>query len=226
MRSVDFSQRDLAQMEERGITPEALLSQLRLFREGISPLLLESPATLGNGIRRIERDSEPLYLKAFHEAASGGRFSKFVPASGAATRMFQVPLRWLHEGIPDESGDPQLRLFSSAIGEVLPFTRSWRAISERGTSAFPLWNRPEGSSLLLTGEGSPWQRVQGSPSLSSLQRRPQNPSGGAHGRGLPPCYRWQRKARLHLTLSESSVDQAKELARERLPLHRTGFTLK
>lgn len=91
MRSVDFSQRDLAQMEERGITPEALLSQLRLFREGISPLLLESPATLGNGIRRIERDSEPLYLKAFHEAASVGASASSSPPPVRRPECFRFP---------------------------------------------------------------------------------------------------------------------------------------
>ena len=225
MRSVDFSQRDLAQMEERGITPEALLSQLRLFREGISPLLLESPATLGNGIRRIERDSEPLYLKAFHEAASGGRFSKFVPASGAATRMFQVPLRWLHEGIPDESGDPQLRLFSSAIGEgCFPFHPLMEShLRERNLPpSLSLWNEaPERFlSLLLTGEGLalaespkallPFHLYSDGPRTPLEEHMEEASRLVTDGNG---------KARLHLTLSESSVDQAKALARERLPLY-------
>jgi len=225
MRSVDFSQRDLAQMEERGITPEALLSQLRLFREGISPLPLESPATLGKGIRKIERGSEPLYLEAFQKAAAGGRFSKFVPASGAATRMFQTPLRWLHEGIPEESDDSQLKLFSSAIGEgCFPFHPLMESLlRERNLPpSLSLWNdAPERFlSLLLTEEGLtlaerpkallPFHLYDNGPRTPLEEHMEEASRLVIDGNGI---------ARLHLTLSENSVDQAKALARERLALY-------
>jgi len=47
------------------------------------------PCTVGDGIRRIGEDEAGELLELQREAAERGRFEKFVPASGAATRMFR-----------------------------------------------------------------------------------------------------------------------------------------
>lgn len=66
--------------------------QLALLTSPPPPIRLARPATVGDGIRQIAHGDEARLIALAEEAAARGRFLKFVPASGAATRMFQAPL--------------------------------------------------------------------------------------------------------------------------------------
>ena len=83
-----FHPEDLSRLRERGMDPEALARQLDLFRSPPGHLQITRPATVGDGIRRIEPSERQALRGEFEAGKSQGRFSKFVPASGAATRMF------------------------------------------------------------------------------------------------------------------------------------------
>jgi len=84
-----LSASDIEHIRARGTTEEKVLRQIDLCRLGAVTVTLERPATVGDGIIRVaEEDRES--LAALHdEAARAGRVLKFVPASGAATRMFR-----------------------------------------------------------------------------------------------------------------------------------------
>ncbi len=91
-----FTVADLRQMEELGIDPEEAARQVELFRNPPPFLRVVRPCTPGDGIRAIF-DSDHGRLLAFHEeAVRQGRIGKFVPASGAASRMFEILLEDLH----------------------------------------------------------------------------------------------------------------------------------
>ncbi len=63
--------------------------QLKLFYSGVKVPVLAKPCKVGDGIY-VLKDIEFSELLIFHnEAAMAGRLIKFVPASGAASRMFQ-----------------------------------------------------------------------------------------------------------------------------------------
>lgn len=67
-----------------------ILAQLETFEKGIPYLKLIKPCTIGDGIHVIDEDEEHTDLiSAFNDAAEEGRIIKFVPASGAASRMFK-----------------------------------------------------------------------------------------------------------------------------------------
>jgi len=71
------------------ISPSSIEEQLKLFYSGVNIPVLAKPCIVGDGIHRIN-DMEIDELLVFHnEAANAGRLIKFVPASGAASRMFQ-----------------------------------------------------------------------------------------------------------------------------------------
>ena len=94
MSATGFTKADERQLADRGISIAEASRQLDLF--GAPPRYAElvRPCTIGDGIERI-REAELPELKAAHaEAARAGRFLKFVPASGAATRMFEALLRF------------------------------------------------------------------------------------------------------------------------------------
>jgi len=84
-----FDKSDLEQIRARGIAVERALSQLETLRKGVPPIHLDRPCTAGDGITVLPQGEIERLAATYGEAARWGRATKFVPASGAATRMFQ-----------------------------------------------------------------------------------------------------------------------------------------
>ncbi|MBI2213371.1 MAG: DUF4301 family protein [Acidobacteria bacterium] len=81
---------DVEELARRGIALEEASRQYDLLRES-SPIVqrLGRPARVGDGIRRLSGHAVTELVDVAERARRGGRVSKFVPASGAASRMFQ-----------------------------------------------------------------------------------------------------------------------------------------
>jgi hypothetical protein len=90
MGSFSFSDRDLKQIREMGLTPEKALSQIESFKKGFPFARLNRPCTAGDGIHLLSRSDLSTYAESYSEAELSGRAMKFVPASGAASRMFKA----------------------------------------------------------------------------------------------------------------------------------------
>ena len=81
---------DLAQLQRLGLTPERVQEQINHFKEGFPKSQLDAAATPDNNGIRCLTDKEILrYEKQYRTLARGKKILKFVPASGAATRMFK-----------------------------------------------------------------------------------------------------------------------------------------
>ncbi len=86
-----FSTDDLNLINAKGISKEQLDSQLKRFETGFPYLELQSTARVGDGIMSLNSDEEEQAIARWHQyLADGGDVSKFVPASGAASRMFKA----------------------------------------------------------------------------------------------------------------------------------------
>ena len=85
----NFTNEEISQITSHGLSVEDVNNQLYLLN-GFStkPKLLKA-ATIGDGIIRFDEVEEEKYLKKFNEEEAKHEFVKFVPASGAATRMFK-----------------------------------------------------------------------------------------------------------------------------------------
>lgn len=85
---------DVEELARRGIPLEEASRQFDLLRDP-APMVqrLSRPARAGDGIRRLTGHALTELVDAAESAARGGRVSKFVPASGAASRMFQTLTR-------------------------------------------------------------------------------------------------------------------------------------
>ena len=68
---------------------EQILDQISMFEKGIPFLNLVKLCTIGDGIQVIDEEEYDELISEFKDAADKGRFTKFVPASGAASRMFK-----------------------------------------------------------------------------------------------------------------------------------------
>ena len=85
-----FTTKDLDLFKQRNVTVEQIENQLKAFQTGFPFLKLVSAATVGNGILRMTEIDENHYESLWNEyLTTDGNILKFVPASGAASRMFK-----------------------------------------------------------------------------------------------------------------------------------------
>lgn len=91
--NIRFTDADRLQMGAMGIDPAQVLAQIGIFHKSSVSIRLNRPCTLHDGVRKIDGALAEKYLELHGRAAAEGRFMKFVPASGAATRMFHSLLQ-------------------------------------------------------------------------------------------------------------------------------------
>ncbi len=82
-------------MKTMGVDSREASRQLELFRNPPAPAELVRPAKVGDGIHRLTSTQKKKALGNYRKAALKGRFSKFVPASGAASRMFHLLMKFV-----------------------------------------------------------------------------------------------------------------------------------
>ncbi len=96
-----ITKQDLHQLEQKGITTEQVNNQLKQHKTGFPYADIQRSATPGDGIIIIKKEDESKYNDLFINAIDNGLdICKFVPASGAATRMFKDLFSFLET--PDE----------------------------------------------------------------------------------------------------------------------------
>ncbi|HSS78565.1 MAG TPA: DUF4301 family protein [Thermoanaerobaculia bacterium] len=84
-----FTPRDRQQMSAMGLSPREAARHVALFRNPPPYTRVLRPCRPGDGIRTLPETGQPALLARYEAAARRGRIGKLVPASGAATRMFQ-----------------------------------------------------------------------------------------------------------------------------------------
>ena len=84
-----FNQKDLKQIRAKGIHIDEINQQIKHFNQGFPPSDITMPATCGKGIKALTEGDELHYLDVFLANAPDFSISRFIPASGAATRMFK-----------------------------------------------------------------------------------------------------------------------------------------
>lgn len=86
-----LNESDYKTLSERGITPAQLQEQVDRFATGFPYLKIYDSARPGEGITVLSSDEEEAAVKRWNEfLTDGGSVTKFVPASGAASRMFKA----------------------------------------------------------------------------------------------------------------------------------------
>ncbi|MDY6990157.1 MAG: DUF4301 family protein [Thermodesulfobacteriota bacterium] len=88
-----FSEEDIKVMELMGISLKDVESQIEMFKKGAPYLKLDRPCTIGDGIRSMPEEEAGRLVALFQDLGPKRGLAKFVPASGAASRMFKILLR-------------------------------------------------------------------------------------------------------------------------------------
>jgi len=133
MDQLTFNEKDMQQIKALGITERKVHSQIAFFKHGVVFQKLIRPCRIGDGILKVSEHEFPELLNKHQEGAHKGRFLKFVPASGAASRMFDAltkalrsDSRLLREEITGkaEAGDQEAKEVLSFVDGIKRFAFS------------------------------------------------------------------------------------------------------
>ena len=113
---MSLSKKDIEQLKNHGLTLEKIYNQLKTFSEGIPFVKIVTAASIGNGIETISENDQKKLIEYYDTKKDALDIVKFVPASGAATRMFKFLFQFLNDYNPNEiklndyikNGDNQL----------------------------------------------------------------------------------------------------------------------
>lgn len=112
-----LTKQDLEIIKNHGISVQTVNEQLQQFQRGQIPITILKPATPGDGILCFEKSKAEHLISIFDAGSTNLKLLKFVPASGAATRMFKTLIHFSnhlnridakeikeksHQGNPDE----------------------------------------------------------------------------------------------------------------------------
>ena len=92
-----FTPNDISQIEARGLSLAEVERQIENFRNGFPALPVRRAASVGDGILRLDEEALKLSEERYERKRGELRTVKFVPASGAATRMFKELFEYVNE---------------------------------------------------------------------------------------------------------------------------------
>jgi len=154
---LSFTKEDLTQIENKGINAEKVEEQIMIFRRGNLPVNIESAATPGNGIHQLT-DKDQAELENYYDTSKDALdIIKFVPASGAASRMFKDLHYFLSDFDPGRSSiddylskskNEGLRNFFGQM-EDLPFYETAVNYAREGQPGFDNLNEEAQKYVLL-----------------------------------------------------------------------------
>ncbi len=223
-----FTQKDLRQIADKGVRIDEINRQIKYFQKGFPPADITMTATPGKGIIVLSEGDERHYKDIFLNNAPDFRITRFIPASGAATRMFKSLFETLEnlEGLPAEE---QQKIVKKQV-EIKHFFKN-------------LERYPFFEDLELPEDASPAEilkRILGEEGLNYAGK----PKGllkfhkyGAEDRrssfeehlweAAMYCGSRQKSARIHLTVSPAHLDGFQAEAARIIPRieNKTGFQI-
>lgn len=85
-----WSEKDINQLKEKGISIEQVEAQIDTFELGFNFMDIKKPAIVSDGLVRLGKNELDLMIRKFNSDYQKKEILKFVPASGAASRMFKA----------------------------------------------------------------------------------------------------------------------------------------
>lgn len=137
-----FTSADFVEIYKHGVAFENILRQLKAFKKGIAKSNLVSPATINNGILSLSESEFKEKAAFYDQEKSKFKLKKFVPASGAASRMFKFLTTFLKDfninketinAYRNRKKDSELPIFIVAM-EKFPF---FKAVDKKLREIYP-----------------------------------------------------------------------------------------
>jgi hypothetical protein len=110
-----LTQSDLQQLESKGITVDQIEEQLEYLKKGFPYFPIFASASVKKGIKHFQEKEQGFYLNAWNDYLNENKeIVKFVPASGAASRMFKDLFEFL-DSDASRIDTPSLKTFFEKI---------------------------------------------------------------------------------------------------------------
>ncbi len=119
------------QVVKQGMSLEKVEEQIKHFEEGFPFLPITEAAGIGHGIKLISPEELEEYQLTYPAKAAQKNIVKFVPASGAATRMFKDLYAYLNAEDKDIEKHPFVKEFISNIKSFAFFKDLAEVMKER-----------------------------------------------------------------------------------------------
>jgi len=163
-----FDDDDIQQMDAHGISVREAERQVALFKTARPYLKLAGPCVPGNGIAVFDREKQKSLTALFEKENQKRLIIKFVPASGAASRMFKVLSAYLNqpgeieqervsrEAHAGQASAKQLLTFMEGLPRFAFFQELSSILTKKGLSIEALMQKGlfrDIIKLLLTEEG-------------------------------------------------------------------------
>lgn len=105
---------DKEQLKQKGISEEQIAKQMSFFKQGFPFLKLYAVASVDYGVSRVDKEGEDVFLSKWQSYLDKGhKVLKFVPASGAASRMFKDLFGFLNAGYSIPTTDFEKYFFNN-----------------------------------------------------------------------------------------------------------------
>jgi len=96
-KNLGLNSLDFIEIKQREINLEKVKNQLNFLTNGIQAVNLDRAAKLGDGIKSLSEEEAIYYANYFDDKKNHLKLKKFVPASGAASRMFKFLNEFIHD---------------------------------------------------------------------------------------------------------------------------------
>ena len=99
---MNLTKKDIQQLKKHGLSIEKVFRQLESFSLGIPFVDIVTPASVGNGIEVIAKENQQKLIAFYENKKDSLDIVKFIPASGAATRMFKFLFDFIEDYNPEK----------------------------------------------------------------------------------------------------------------------------
>lgn len=96
-KKLGFSSQDFLQILDSEVPITEIEKQLSIYKNGVAKANLNRPAVINDGILKLPDEDFQHYSKIFDSKKDNFKLKKFIPASGAASRMFKFLNEFLNE---------------------------------------------------------------------------------------------------------------------------------
>ena len=209
-----FTEQDLKQIREHGLTPEAVEQQVENFKRGFPYLSVLKAASPEDGVWVPTPEEVEQAVSRYEAQVDSLQVQKFVPASGAATRMFKELFEFVNEDKRGKGIDTLLQniekfAFWPELKAVLPEGADEKAIVEAIVKqGLNYGAKPKGLVTFHAYEEG---------NRKAVEEHLVEGARYAASRGV---------VKIHFTVSQEHMAGFKALLEEKLPLYEQRFGLK
>ncbi len=229
-----LSQQDELQLATKGISKEKLASQLHHFETGFPYARLLQAATPGNGILVLNNEQISEYSHYYEQCLSSISALKFVPASGAASRMFKSLSEFLEAHVHNahylNTHYPDVAAFIHHLSKFAFYEQLKSCIEKNGETIEQLLKNEQYSKIilyLLTPLGLNYGNLP--KALLTFHRYAENTRSAFEEHlveGVAYAKNAQNEVSLHFTISPEHKTAFMEKVNQVVPTYEDAFSVK